>query len=50
MLERLLCQRRAQMVRHGRILLNKSQFGVDRELSRADVETQLKSEKDLKKT
>ena len=48
MVERLLSQRRAQMVRHGRILLNKSQCGLfDRELSRADVETQLKSEKDL---
>lgn len=40
MVERLLSQRRAQMVRHGRILLNKSQCGLfDRELSRADVDT-----------
>ena len=45
MVECLLGQRRAQMVHHGRILLEKSRsdFG----LSRAEVETQLKSEKDL---
>lgn len=38
MLERLLCQRRREMVHHGRMLLNKSQRGLDMELSRTELD------------